>query len=340
MRSRRRKGRDVNGWLALDKPKGLTSTRALGRVKSLLTPKKAGHAGTLDPLATGVLPLAFGEATKTVPFAMDSLKCYRFTVAWGSQTGTDDCEGVPIATSDKRPDLAAITALLPAFTGHIMQTPPQFSAIKQQGARACDLARNGKTVHLEPRPVTIERLTIVEHDSASQTCTTTFEAVCGKGTYVRALARDMGHELGCFGHVQALRRTRVGPFSERDTISLDKLEELRHSADPEALLRVLKPVDFVLDDIPAYEVSKADAARLKRGQPVLIRGPASALRAGLGAGAKGGVEAGTDAVGTRTGRAACNAPASGKVCAMSGGTLIALGEIRQGALHPSRIFHL
>ncbi len=317
MGRRRRKGLDVNGWLALDKPAGLTSTQALGQVKRLFTPKKAGHAGTLDPLATGVLPIAFGEATKTVARVVDGAKCYRFLVCWGRETSTDDREGQPTQTSDLRPARPQIEALLPRFTGEIAQVPPQFSAIKVDGMRAYDLAREGETLALAARPVRIDRLDIIEHDA--QAGTTTFEALCGKGTYVRALARDMGRALGCFGHVGELRRTRVGPFYERDTISLDKLQQLRHSADLEALTRVLQPVEFALDDIPAYEVSKADAARLRRGQAVLIRGPLVTASH-------------PDAPGP--------GPQQGEVCAMSGGTLVALGEIRQGALHPSRVFHL
>ena len=203
---------EVNGWIILDKPVGLTSTQAVSKLKRLFNAKKAGHAGTLDPLASGVLPVAFGEATKTVPFVQDGEKAYRFTVLWGAETDTDDAEGKVTQTSEARPDGAAIEALLPHFTGEIMQRPPAFSAIKVNGERAYDLARDGEIVDLAPRPITIHALRLVacEPDCA------VLEAECGKGTYVRAIARDLGRALGCFGHVIALRRTRVGPFFEAD----------------------------------------------------------------------------------------------------------------------------
>ena len=205
----RRDKRDVHGWVVLDKPIGMTSTHAVAVLKRLFQAKRAGHAGTLDPLASGGLPIALGEATKTVPFVMDGRKRYRFTVAWGEERDTDDTEGRVTQTSELRPSADAIRALLPRFTGLIEQIPPQYSAIKVQGERAYDLARDGETVELKPRPVEIHELTLVEHGENGQSV---FEAECGKGTYVRALARDIGRILGCFGHICALRRTLVGPF--------------------------------------------------------------------------------------------------------------------------------
>ncbi len=213
---RRRKGQAVNGWLILDKPEGLTSTKAVGRTRWLYDAAKAGHAGTLDPLATGILPIAFGEATKTVPFAVDGAKTYRFTVRFGAETETDDTEGAVTQTSDKRPDPAEIEAALPRFTGDIQQVPPRFSALKVDGARAYDLARDREEFELPPRTVTIDRLEIVDIPDPD-TCI--LEADCGKGTYVRALARDLGRALHCLGHISALRRTRVGGFTEDNAVT-------------------------------------------------------------------------------------------------------------------------
>ncbi len=217
--ARRKKGQPINGWLILDKPLGLTSTQALARVKRLFDAQKAGHAGTLDPLATGVLPIAFGEATKTVSFAVDGEKSYAFAVRWGAETTTDDAEGEVTQRSDKRPGEGEILALLPQFTGEIMQVPPQFSAVKIDGDRAYDLARDGEQVVLHARPVQIAALRLIDMPNAD---TAVFEADCGKGTYVRAIARDMGRALGCYGHVIELRRTRVGPFEEGDAWSIER----------------------------------------------------------------------------------------------------------------------
>ncbi len=303
---RRRKGRPVHGWLVLDKPIGLTSTQAVAAAKRLADAAKAGHAGTLDPLATGVLPIAFGEATKTVSFVVDGTKSYRFTVSWGRETTTDDAEGEVVAESSARPTKADIETVLPAFTGEIMQVPPHYSAVKVEGQRAYDLARDGEAFELKPRPVAIRRLELVEHDADSSV----LEADCGKGTYVRALARDLGRALGCFAHVSALRRTRVGPFADSRTISLAKLEEMSHSAaGREAVLTALKPVETALDDIPAPAISGQDAARLKRGQAVLIRGRDAPIL-------------------------------EGPVYAMSRGLLVALGEVQCGELRPTRVFNL
>jgi len=267
--ARKRKGDPVHGWIVLDKPVGMTSTRAVGRVRWLLNAQKAGHGGTLDPLASGILPIALGEATKTSAYIMDGAKTYRFTVAWGVQTDTDDTEGESIQTSDLRPTPEAIEAILEDFVGTISQMPPQYSALKVDGERAYDIARSGEEVKLLPREVQIDRLEIVNHPDDSHTV---FEVDCGKGTYVRSLARDFGRKLGCFGHVSALRRTRVGPFCEADIILLEKLEELSHiGARQEDLAQVIRSVETVLDDIPALAVNASDAARLKNGQAVILR---------------------------------------------------------------------
>ncbi|MGE3307451.1 MAG: tRNA pseudouridine(55) synthase TruB, partial [Rhizobiaceae bacterium] len=222
-RPRKKKGRPVSGWVVLDKPVGLGSTEAVSRVKWLFQADKAGHAGTLDPLASGMLPIALGEATKTVPYVMDGTKVYRFTVAWGEERSTDDREGPATRQSDVRPDDAAIRALLPKYTGVILQTPPQFSAIKIAGERAYDLAREGGAVDIPPREVEIDRLELLHSaDGMSE-----FEIECGKGTYVRSLARDMGRDLGCYGHIAALRRTEVEPFTADDFVTLDEIAAAR-----------------------------------------------------------------------------------------------------------------
>jgi tRNA pseudouridine55 synthase len=253
------------------------------------------------------LPIAFGEATKTVPFVMDGRKGYRFTVAWGEERDTDDSEGAVTASSPERPSRAAIEAELPAFIGEIMQTPPRYSAIKIAGERAYDLSRSGQTVELEPRPVRIEALTLISHDGASSA----FEAVCGKGTYVRAIARDLGRALSCFGHVSALRRTDVGPFSEKDAISLDDLVIMSHkaAAGEGNLAGELLPVATALDDIPALAVSRADAGRLRRGQAVLLRGRDAPLL-------------------------------HGRISVTSEGALVALAEAEGAEIRPTRIFNL
>ncbi|MGF6428584.1 MULTISPECIES: tRNA pseudouridine(55) synthase TruB [Bradyrhizobium] len=304
----RRDKRDVHGWVVLDKPIGMTSTQAVAVLKRLFQAKRAGHAGTLDPLASGGLPIALGEATKTVPFVMDGRKRYRFTVCWGEERDTDDTEGRPVRTSESRPTADSIRELLPRFTGVIEQIPPQYSAIKVQGERAYDLARDGETVELKPRPVEIHELTLLEHGDNGQSV---FEAECGKGTYVRALARDMGRILGCFGHICALRRTLVGPFTERDMIPLEQLEALcnRAASGEGSLADALLPVETALDDIPALAVTRADAARLHRGQAVLLRG--------------------RDAPNT-----------SGTVYVTVAGRLLALAEIGNGELIPKRVFNL
>ena len=299
---------DVHGWVILDKPIGMTSTHAVAVVKRLFQAKRAGHAGTLDPLASGGLPIALGEATKTVPFVMDGRKRYRFTVCWGEERDTDDTEGRTTQTSDTRPTAEAIHALLPRFTGVIEQTPPQYSAIKIQGERAYDMARDGEIVPLQPRPVEIHELALVEQQDDGRSV---FEAECGKGTYVRALARDMGRILGCFGHICALRRTICGPFDEADMIPLEELEALcnRAASGEGSLADALLPVETALDDIPALAVTRADAARLHRGQAVVLRGR--------------------------------DAPISnGTVYVTVGGRLLALAELGNGELIPKRVFNL
>jgi tRNA pseudouridine55 synthase len=262
--ARRKKGDKVDGWVVLDKPVGLGSTPAVGKVRRLFGAQKAGHGGTLDPLASGILPIALGEATKTVPFIMDSRKEYRFTLRFGEARSTEDAEGEVTATSEVRPDDAAIAAALPAFTGEITQMPPAFSALKIDGKRAYDLARAGETVELKPRQVLIERLELIgrpDRDHAD------FVVQCGKGTYIRSLGRDLALALGTVGHLSMLRRTVVGPFREEGSISLSKLEALGHIP---ALLGALAPVATALDDIPALAMTEAQADRLRQGQPVIL----------------------------------------------------------------------
>lgn len=305
--ARQRKGLLVNGWLILDKPQGLNSTKAVSRVKHLFNAQKAGHAGTLDPLATGVLPIALGEATKTVPFVMDGSKAYRFTIVWGAGTDTDDADGTVTETSDKRPSRGEIEAVLPRFTGTISQLPPRYSALKVDGARAYDLARENEEFELAPRDVTIDRLSLIEIPDADHAV---LEAECGKGTYVRALARDIGRVLGTLGHVDALRRTRVGSFDEASAIPLTKLEALGESeAGRDGLLGALLPVEMALGEIPSLNLSSSDAARLRMGQSVLLRGRDAPIH-------------------------------SGPIYAVSRGALVAIGEVSQGEFKPKRIFNL
>jgi len=307
-KQQRREKRDVHGWVVLDKPVGMTSTHAVSVVKRLFTAKRAGHAGTLDPLASGLLPIALGEATKTVPFVMDGRKTYAFTVRWGEERDTDDAEGRVVTSSNARPTPDDVRALLPRFTGTIAQVPPRYSAIKIDGERAYDLAREGRVVELESRPVEIHRVELVDMPDADHSLLT---AQCGKGTYVRALARDLGRLLGCFGHVSALRRTIVGPFGEPHMIPLERLDSLCHraAAGEGNLADLLLPVETALDDIPALAVSRADAARLQRGQAVLLRGrDAPVIR--------------------------------GPVSVTVSGHLVALAEVDRGEIVPKRVFNL
>ena len=290
---------EVNGWVVLDKPVGVTSTHAVSRLKRLFNAKKAGHAGTLDPLASGILPIAFGEATKTVPFVQDGEKAYRFTVQWGVETDSDDSDGTPTRHSDLRPDEDAIRAALPAFIGAILQQPPSFSAIKVNGERAYDMARDGEIVDLAPRPVVVHALDLME----ARPDEAVLEMRCGKGAYVRAIARDLGRRLGCFGHVTALRRTRVGPFAEMDAVPLAALEAAGADA-----ARMMRDVEAGLTEVPCVVVDRDGAARLRRGQSLLLRGR--------------------------------DAPHGGVCYAACGGVPIAFGEVVEGALEPSRVFNL
>jgi tRNA pseudouridine55 synthase len=299
--TRRKRGHPVHGWLVLDKPAGMTSTRAVTVVRRLFDARKAGHAGTLDPLATGVLPIALGEATKTVPFTVEGDKVYRFRVRWGMETNTDDAEGEPARTSALRPTREAVEDLLPQFTGTIMQVPPAFSAIKIAGERAYVLARGGEEVRAEARPVQIAHLALIDTPDNE---TSEFEISCGKGTYVRALARDMGRCLGCFGHVVSLRRTRVGPFDESEAVTLEELEALAQEGDLKAYLQ---PIEAALDELVKINVTPPDAARLLQGQPVLLRGRDAPI-------------------------------ISGEAFAVSEGSIVALCRMEAGLLRPTRVF--
>jgi tRNA pseudouridine55 synthase len=297
----------VHGWLILDKPYGMTSTQAVGKIRFLFNAEKAGHGGTLDPLASGLLPIALGEATKTVSYAMDGRKVYRFTACWGEERTTDDLEGLVSATSDKRPSREEIEPMLPRFTGEIMQAPPAFSAIKVDGERAYDLARAGEAVELAERPILIEALKLVDIPDRDHAI---FEVTCGKGTYIRSLARDMGRALGTAAHVTSLRRVAVGPFTEAHMISLENLTELGHKAPGgDAKTGALLPIETVLDGIPALAIDEEQARRLKLGQAVLLRG--------------------------------ANAPiAEDAVLVMSGSKPLGIGTIVQGSLKPKRLFNL
>ena len=254
------------GWLVLDKPAAMTSMRALAPVKARAGGAKVGHAGTLDPLATGVLPVAVGEATKTIPFVMLGTKRYRFTVRWGEARATDDAEGEVTGTSVHRPSGDEIRAALGEFEGEIMQTPPAFSAIKVAGQRAYRLARAGAPAALAPRPARVDSFALIECRDREHA---EFEVTCGKGVYVRALARDLGERLGTFGHVVALRRVQAGPFGEQNAISLDKLANLGHSG---GLAEILLPLQAALAELPTLDVSDGAARRLRNGQAVAFAG--------------------------------------------------------------------
>jgi len=305
--ARRRKGDAVSGWINLDKPRGLGSTSAVGRVRRAFNAQKAGHAGTLDPLADGILPIALGEATKTVAFLMDADKTYYFTIRWGVETATFDEEGVVTAASDVRPTREAIESALGAFVGEIDQIPPAYSAVKVGGERAYDLAREGIAVDLAPRRVTIHDARLIAAPDADHAIV---EIECGKGTYVRALVRDLAEALGTRAHVSMLRRTRVGPFGEATAIALESLEDLCHRGAP---LEALLPVETALDDIPELAVTAEDAFRLTQGRSiVLLPRQVETLRAQR----------------TRT------------VSARHGGKIVALCEMRAGRLDPTRVFHI
>jgi tRNA pseudouridine55 synthase len=302
----RRKGRAVHGWLSLDKPEGMTSTEAVARVRRITQAAKAGHGGTLDPLATGVLPIALGEATKTVAYIVDGQKHYRFTARLGEARSTDDSEGEVTATSDDRPGTAEIEHALPSFVGAVEQVPPRFAAIKIDGERAYDLARRGEPVELAARTVEIARLSLIERPDPDHVV---LELVCGRGTYVRAVVRDLGAMLGCSAHVSALRRLRVGPFAAETAISLETLAQL---AADDALPQALVSLPTALQEMPAMPLTGPQAERLRAGQkirvaPDLIRG----------------------------------APAENDtVCAMAAGEVVALTRLQGGQLSPVRVFNL
>jgi len=260
---KRKKSQKINGWINLIKPYDMGSTPAVSKVRRLFDAQKAGHAGTLDPLADGILPIALGEATKTVPYIQDREKTYIFEVSWGEQRDTDDLEGDVIETSDNRPDQKSIEEILPKFIGEIEQTPPQYSAIKIDGKRAYDLARSGQDVAIKSRIVYIEDISIIEHDTNK----TKFKVLCGKGTYVRSLARDFGIILGCFGYVSSLHRSAVGNFTVENAISLDKLEKISNIAE---LYEFLLPVETPLDDILELAITEAEASRIKNGQSLTL----------------------------------------------------------------------
>jgi len=311
----KKKGRPVSGWIVLDKPVGMGSTEAVSKVKWLFQAEKAGHAGTLDPLASGMLPIALGEATKTVPYVQDGAKVYRFTVAWGEERSTDDLEGPVTRTSDLRPTEAAIRDLLPKYTGIIMQTPPQFSAIKISGERAYDLARSGETVEIPEREVEIGRFDLIEMRADGDTV---FEIECGKGTYVRSLARDMGRDLGCLGHIAELRRIEVDPFTAEDFVTVPELEAARfgEAGQPEsgdlpmdfgAIDDLIVETAAALECLPQVAISDEAANRIRLGNPVVIRGRDAPVEAD-------------------------------EACATARGRLVAIGAIEAGMFKPKRVF--
>ena len=310
--SRRRRGRALDGWLIVDKPPGLTSTDVVNRVRRAFDAQKAGHGGTLDPLATGVLPIAFGHATKTVPYVMDGTKLYHFTLRFGEARDTDDADGAVIATSAARPDDAAIAAALPAFRGDIMQVPPAYSAVKIAGERAYDMAREGRAPVLEPRPARVDRFELIGRPDAD---TAIFEVASGKGVYMRSLARDLAAACGSVGHVTALRRKRVGPFTEAMAIALDKivLDKQEGTEDiPPASPDLLLPVATALDDIPALALTDGEANGLSHGQAISL----------------------IDLMG-RIPRSAD--PAGGLARAMAGSRVIGLCRLEDGWLKPERL---
>lgn len=298
----RKRGRDVSGWLVIDKPAGITSTTVVNKVRWAFDAKKAGHAGTLDPAATGVLAIALGEATKTVAFITDALKCYRFGVRLGAATNTDDAEGQVIATTDKRPTDAEILAGLAAFRGDIMQVPPQFSAVKVEGERAYALARAGEAMELAARELWVESLEMIERPTPDMVV---LEMVCGKGGYVRSIARDLGQALGCLGHVEWLRREWSGPFEAKDGVTLEQIEALART---DALDAFLLPLEAGLDGLPELKATAEGAARLKNGNPGMV--------------IASDVEFGDEAWASYLGRP------------------VAVGVYKAGELHPSRVFNI
>jgi len=304
MARRKLRGRPLDGWLIIDKPAGMTSTDVVNRVRRLFNAQKAGHGGTLDPLATGLLPVAFGAATKTVPYVMDGTKLYRFTLRFGEARDTDDADGTVTKTCDARPDNAAIEAALPRFCGDIMQVPPVFSAIKVAGERAYDMAREGRAPVLEPRPARVDRFVLVERPDAD---TAVFEVASGKGVYMRSLARDLAHACGSVGHIATLRRLRVGPFLESHALPLERLCE--GGEIPSAGL--LLPVAMALADIPAVTLTEQEAVDLRHGQALSL------------VGLMGRIPATAD-------------PAGGLARAMIGAQVISLCRLEDGLLKPER----
>ncbi len=295
----RKKGREIHGWLIVDKPAGVGSTDVVGRVRWALDAKKAGHAGTLDPDATGVLAIALGEATKTVPILTDALKAYDFTVNWGAETATDDASGPVTRSADHRPDAEGIRALLPEFTGDIMQVPPAVSAVRVDGARAYDLAREGAAVDLAARPLWVESLDLLGTNQHSAD----LRMVCGKGGYVRSIARDLGRRLGCLGHVAHLRRIWSGPFDAQDGIAFDRIDRANQAEIEAALL----PIQSALADLPEMRATETGATRILNGNPGQVLGHA---------------EFGTEVWVSRDGRALC------------------IGRYLGGEVQPSRVFNL
>lgn len=298
---RKRKGRDISGWLVIDKPAGLTSTAVVNKVRWAFDAKKAGHAGTLDPEATGVLAVALGEATKTIPYITDALKAYRFTVRFGQSTNTDDGEGEVIAQSDARPTDDEITEGLSRFIGEIEQVPPQFSAVKIDGQRAYKLAREGEEMDLAARPLWVEELLLTDRPDKDHAV---LEMTCGKGGYVRSIARDLGQVLGCYGHVVALRRVWSGPFDVENGMTLEQLDTLARTPELDAHVR---PLEVGLVDLPELRCTPEGAARLRNGNPGMV------LAAN--------VEYGDDCWASLEGRA------------------VAVGTYKAGEVHPSRVFN-
>ena len=299
---RTRKGRDISGWLVIDKPAGPTSTAVVNKVRWALGAKKAGHAGTLDPDATGVLAVALGEATKTVPYITDALKAYRFTVRLGQSTNTDDAEGEVIDTSDTRPSDDDVKAALGSFVGDIMQVPPKFSAVKIDGERAYKLARSGEDVEISARPLWVEELIMTDRPDVDHV---TLEMVCGKGCYVRSIARDLGAALGCFGHVRELRRIWSGPFEAEDGLTMEQVEAMAHTPELDTYLR---PVADGLADLPELRATPEGAVRLRNGNPGMVQAS--------------DVEYGDEA------------------WASLDGVPVAVGRYKSGELHPARVFNL
>ncbi|MGP6087115.1 tRNA pseudouridine(55) synthase TruB [Antarctobacter jejuensis] len=300
--ARKRKGRDISGWLIVDKPAGLTSTAVVNKVRWALDAKKAGHAGTLDPEATGVLAVALGEATKTVPYITDALKAYRFTVRFGQATNTDDAEGEVIASSDTRPSDEDIKEALNGFVGEIMQVPPQFSAVKIDGERAYKRARDGEEMEIEARPLWVEELVLIDRPDADHA---ELEMTCGKGGYVRSIARDLGKALGCYGHVRNLRRIWSGPFEAENGITLEQIDALARTPELDAHLL---PLEVGLADLPELKCTAQGAARLRNGNPGMVLAS--------------DVEYGDEAWASFEGKP------------------LAVGRYRAGELHPSRVFNL